>query len=171
MEYVDLETFKSTAERAWNHIINGAGPTFRITHKRHIAMANDNTHTSQDPYPVSCPFCAIAATYPSLASPLTSHQSQDTKGRDLAIRLKSYVPEHTDHEKLEPNSHIVLQAPETMAFLDIMPMTAGHLLVTSRKHFVKVEDLPGTEAQDIGISFFFFFPLLWIPDHVFLHSI
>jgi diadenosine tetraphosphate (Ap4A) HIT family hydrolase len=104
-------------------------------------MTGDNDN---DPYPVSCPFCSIAKEYPSL-SPSPSALSD-------AERLKAYVPETVDHTKLEPNSHLVLQSPEVMAFLDIMPMTRGHLLVTSRSHHVKIEDLPGKEAQDIGTA-------------------
>jgi len=108
-------------------------------------MAGDH---NEDPYPVSCPFCTIAKEYPSLeSSPSVSSDAE---------RLKSFVPVNVDAEKVDPNCHLVLAAPEVMAFLDIMPMTPGHLLITSRSHRVKVEDLPGREAQDIG----FWLPIL-----------
>ena len=43
-----------------------------------------------------------------------------------------------------------------MAFLDILPMTMGHLLVVVRDHRPKVEHMEAEESRDIG----FWLPLL-----------
>lgn len=37
-----------------------------------------------------------------------------------------------------------------MAFLDIMPLSPGHLLVTTRKHHEKVSDVTDEEARELG---------------------
>jgi diadenosine tetraphosphate (Ap4A) HIT family hydrolase len=37
-----------------------------------------------------------------------------------------------------------------MAFLDIMPLSPGHLLVTTRKHNEKISDITGEEARELG---------------------
>lgn len=43
-----------------------------------------------------------------------------------------------------------------MAFLDIMPMTEGHLLVTCRPHRQKVADMQPEETADVGTETFTF---------------
>jgi diadenosine tetraphosphate (Ap4A) HIT family hydrolase len=37
-----------------------------------------------------------------------------------------------------------------MAFLDIMPLSPGHLLVTTRKHHEKISDVTEEEAKELG---------------------
>jgi diadenosine tetraphosphate (Ap4A) HIT family hydrolase len=37
-----------------------------------------------------------------------------------------------------------------MAFLDIMPLSPGHLLITTRKHHEKISDVTEEEARDLG---------------------
>lgn len=37
-----------------------------------------------------------------------------------------------------------------MAFLDIMPLSPGHLLLTTRRHHEKICDVSDEESQDIG---------------------
>lgn len=49
-----------------------------------------------------------------------------------------------------------------IAFLDILPMTRGHLLVATRGHRGKVEDLDGREGSEIGECFLLLPPLLLI---------
>jgi len=93
--------------------------------------------------PEACPFCAIASAYPAHSTPLWSSKSQ---------LLSSCVPtdEQADPEKLNPNSFVILSSPDVIAFLDILPMTGGHLLVASRKHRVKVADLEVGESREVG---------------------
>jgi diadenosine tetraphosphate (Ap4A) HIT family hydrolase len=96
--------------------------------------------SSHDRYPVECPFCKIAAVYPA-----------SSESRRTALRpAQECVPDNPDATKLEPNCHLVLSSPAVMAFLDIMPMAPGHLLVATRRHRVKIGDVPSDEASDIG---------------------
>ena len=83
--------------------------------------------------PSSCPFCKIAATYqPS----------------------KNAVPDNPDPELISPNCHLILSTDVVMAFLDIMPITAGHVLVIPRPHREKLMDLRGNEGAALG---------MWLP--------
>jgi diadenosine tetraphosphate (Ap4A) HIT family hydrolase len=41
-----------------------------------------------------------------------------------------------------------------MAFLDIMPLSPGHLLVTTRTHHEKISDVGEEEARELGV---------WLP--------
>jgi diadenosine tetraphosphate (Ap4A) HIT family hydrolase len=38
-----------------------------------------------------------------------------------------------------------------MAFLDIMPLSPGHLLVTTRAHREKVSEITDQEAREMGV--------------------
>ncbi|KAF2418741.1 HIT-like protein [Tothia fuscella] len=89
-------------------------------------------------YPQSCPFCSIATAYPAAAASTTDLTSAIPKDGD------------GDAEKVQPACFLVLSAPDVMAFLDILPMTRGHLLVTVRKHKEKIADVDSKEGQDIG---------------------
>lgn len=73
-----------------------------------------------DLYPVDCPFCRIAEAYPADASS---------------------VPENPDPEKVDPQCHLILSAPHVLAFLDILPIAPGHILVATRKHYQKISEL------------------------------
>jgi hypothetical protein len=95
--------------------------------------------------PDACPFCNIAAAYPpSSASPLWSPSETS---------LSSCIPSDTNSnpEKTTPSSFIVLSSPDVIAFLDILPMTGGHLLVASREHRLKVADLRAGESREVGM--------------------
>ena len=66
--------------------------------------------------------------------------------------LKESIPkeEESDPEKTSPSSFVVLRSRDVVAFLDILPMTGGHLLVTTRQHKVKVADMEAVESREIG---------------------
>ncbi|MBE7179655.1 MAG: HIT domain-containing protein [Terriglobus roseus] len=91
-----------------------------------------------DEYDESCPFCNIAKAYP--------HSSSSEASSSLA----SCIPADPSSDKLSPSCFLVLSAPTVMAFLDIMPMTAGHVLVTTRPHREKVSDLSPGLGADVG---------------------
>jgi diadenosine tetraphosphate (Ap4A) HIT family hydrolase len=55
-------------------------------------------------------------------------------------------------DKTSPSSFVVLRSADVVAFLDILPMTRGHLLVTTREHRGKVADLGAGESREIGES-------------------
>ncbi|KAH8727514.1 HIT-like domain-containing protein [Phaeosphaeriaceae sp. PMI808] len=101
-------------------------------------------------YPAdACPFCNIAAAYPFPTSPLWSDRKEE---------LGRSVPEDEDArvEKTDPSSFVVLRSRDVIAFLDILPMTGGHLLVATRNHRVKVADMEAVESREVG----FWLPLL-----------
>lgn len=78
---------------------------------------------------ILCPFCKIAAAYPS---------------------SNEFIPESPDPERVSPNCYLILTTPSVMAFLDIMPISPGHVLVVSRKHREKLKDLSSREAAALG---------------------
>ena len=93
--------------------------------------------------PDACPFCGIASAFPApLASPVSE--------RDLAACIPS--EEKSNIEKTTPSSFVILASRDVMAFLDILPMTTGHLLVATRGHRVKVADMEAEEGREMGKS-------------------
>jgi diadenosine tetraphosphate (Ap4A) HIT family hydrolase len=55
-----------------------------------------------------------------------------------------------DPNQLDPPSFVLYASPHVIAFLDIMPLTRGHVLVAPRKHRIKVGDLSSDEMGEIG---------------------
>jgi diadenosine tetraphosphate (Ap4A) HIT family hydrolase len=99
----------------------------------------------EEQYPISCPFCNIASAYPHSPSTSISPSSESS--------LLSCIPSNPDVTKVLPNCCLVLSSPNVMAFLDIMPMTEGHLLVTCRPHRQKVADMSPEESSDVGLCY------------------
>jgi hypothetical protein len=104
----------------------------------------DSDNPIDEHNPQDCPFCVNASAYPA-----SSDASSDSS-------LLSCIPESVDVTKTTPSCFLVLSAPRVMAFLDILPMTQGHLLVIVRDHRPKVEHMEPEESRDIG----FWLPLL-----------
>ncbi|KAF2832990.1 HIT-like protein [Ophiobolus disseminans] len=103
-----------------------------------------------DPYPPDpCPFCNIAAAYPFPEALLW-------EGREKELERCVPAEGDVDAEMTAPSSFVVLRSRDVVAFLDILPMVGGHLLVTTRKHKVKVADMGPVESREIG----FWLPLL-----------
>lgn len=76
-----------------------------------------------------CPFCTISTTYPPSAS----------QKPDLSSQLTT------------PPAFLVLHScPLCIAFLDIMPLSPGHLLLTTRAHHEKVSEVTDDEARELG---------------------
>ncbi|EME50065.1 hypothetical protein DOTSEDRAFT_116321, partial [Dothistroma septosporum NZE10] len=68
----------------------------------------------------SCAFCRIADAYPAdRSSPVPTAAAADP-------------------EKVDPQCHLILSTPLVLAFLDIMPISPGHILLTTRKHYRKL---------------------------------
>ncbi|CAO2650441.1 Nn.00g017330.m01.CDS01 [Neocucurbitaria sp. VM-36] len=99
--------------------------------------------------PDVCPFCNIAAAFPCPESSLWSSRTEDL-GRCVPGEAEA------NYEKTSPSSFVVLRSRDVVAFLDILPMTGGHLLVTTRGHKVKVADMGAVESREIG----FWLPIL-----------
>lgn len=83
-----------------------------------------------DPSP-SCPFCKIASSYPSIPF------------NDPDINPTSLDPD------ARPLSHLILSTDHVLAFLDIMPLTRGHVLVAPRKHYNTVGDMGVQAGQEV----------------------
>jgi diadenosine tetraphosphate (Ap4A) HIT family hydrolase len=79
------------------------------------------TSASDPRYAETCAFCTIGATYP----PSTN----------------TPIPSDPNPELLSPQCHLILSTPYVLAFLDIMPMAHGHILLTTRQHYTKLSDL------------------------------
>jgi diadenosine tetraphosphate (Ap4A) HIT family hydrolase len=77
-----------------------------------------------------CPFCTIAAT----------HQPYDALN----------PPPSIDASLTTPSSFVVLSTPLLIAFLDIMPLSRGHLLLCPRAHRPKLTDASPTESRQLG---------------------
>ncbi len=117
--------------------------------------STDEHEHEHDP---SCPFCRIAlarpphpptTTIPSRETPQTPDPSDPSPSPATQQPLS---PDLTD-----PPSYVVLSTPHVVAFLDIMPITRGHLLVATRRHVEKVtgmETLEGMEVSKLQFSLF-----------------
>ncbi|KAJ6445378.1 histidine triad-like protein [Purpureocillium lavendulum] len=77
-----------------------------------------------------CPFCAIAA----------AHAPYDPRR----------PPASLDADLTTPASFVVLSTPRLVAFLDIMPLSPGHLLLCPRPHRPKLTDATPAEARELG---------------------
>lgn len=82
-----------------------------------------------------CPFCVIATIYPTYDP--NSPPPPDS--------------EMLDPDRVAPSSFIVLSTPTLLGFLDIMPLSDGHLLLCPRRHAPKLSDVTQAEAAELGV--------------------
>ena len=92
---------------------------------------NNNHHTSAD-----CPFCHISAVFPPYNP---AHPPPPTSA------LLS--PELTSPQAA---AFVVLSTPHLVAFLDIMPLSVGHVLLCPRPHRPKLTDVSPAESAELG---------------------
>lgn len=92
----------------------------------------------------SCPFCRIAAAYPPIPPSIFRPQHKQDSAQELAI-----IPTDTTQET---HAHLVLSTPYVLAFLDIMPLTRGHVLVVTRDHHEKLKDMDVEVSREVSIS-------------------
>lgn len=90
------------------------------------------THQHRD-FSSTCTFCYIAEAYGTV-SPISPPSTQASI---------------LDPEKRDPPSFVLYSSEHIIAFLDIMPLTRGHVLVAPRKHRVKVGDLSPDEGAEV----------------------
>jgi diadenosine tetraphosphate (Ap4A) HIT family hydrolase len=94
-----------------------------------------HTHSSSSS-DETCPFCHISSIYlpydPLNPPPPTSQ-----------LLNPSLTSPH-------PATFIVLSTPDLIAFLDIMPLSLGHILLCPRPHRPKLTDSNPTEAAELG---------------------
>ncbi|KEF53330.1 uncharacterized protein A1O9_10778 [Exophiala aquamarina CBS 119918] len=91
----------------------------------------NNSQQNSD-YKPSCPFCVIAHTF----QPVSALSAPNSPALEST--------------KLDPPSFVLFSSEHVIAFLDIMPLTRGHVLIAPRKHRVKIGDLSGDESAQIG---------------------
>lgn len=82
-----------------------------------------------------CPFCTITSTF----QPISPSNTTDT---------------NWDPDRLAPPTYVFLSTEHIVAFLDIAPLTRGHVLVTPRRHRTKVGDCSADEAAEVSLSSF-----------------
>ncbi|KAK0721644.1 HIT-like domain-containing protein [Lasiosphaeria miniovina] len=84
----------------------------------------------------SCPFCRIAVIYGPYdpADPPAAESD--------ALNPDASAP--------NPATFVVLSTPLLVAFLDIMPLSRGHVLLCPREHRPKLTDVTAAEAQEMG---------------------
>ncbi|KAJ5659533.1 Histidine triad (HIT) protein [Penicillium longicatenatum] len=85
--------------------------------------------------PDRCPFCNIAATNPP--APFHAPRSGPTATDPISDASKT-------------TAHMILSTEHIMAFLDIMPLTPGHVLVAPRRHYEMLGDMGVQAGQELG---------------------
>ncbi|KUI54459.1 Hit family protein 1 [Cytospora mali] len=90
----------------------------------------DNNH------PDDCPFCRISHLYKTY-DPLNP-PPPDSKTLSPALASPS------------PETYLLLSTRTAIAFLDIMPLSRGHLLLCPRRHAPKLSDVDAREARELG---------------------
>ncbi|EPS40756.1 hypothetical protein H072_5371 [Dactylellina haptotyla CBS 200.50] len=93
----------------------------------HVPSRHPHTDDSE------CPFCDISRTNPPRAT-ITPYSAPSTA-----------TPTHK-----RDTTHMVLSTPQVVAFLDIMPLSPGHVLLTPRHHAEKIMDLTPEEGASLG---------------------
>jgi diadenosine tetraphosphate (Ap4A) HIT family hydrolase len=89
------------------------------------------TPTNKNVPDPDCPFCAIAAAYPPISPTTPTSPSWDP-------------------DQIDPPGYLLLSTPSLIAFLDIAPLTRGHVLIAPRAHHIKLADLPSRTAAELG---------------------
>ena len=97
------------------------------------------------PHSSTCPFCAIASSHPPFPP---SRLPIEPVG---SVNTKVYDP---------PPTHIILSTKHVLAFLDIMPLTRGHVLVISRGHYERLGQVGVGVGREVCLS-------LFIVDYIF----
>ncbi|KAI1467686.1 HIT-like protein [Daldinia caldariorum] len=94
------------------------------------------TTTTSSSSTESCPFCSIAHSYPPFPPSSPPPSSSPT----------------LDPAKLAPQAFVVHSTPTLVAFLDIMPLSRGHLLLCPRAHRGTLTDVTAREAAELGAA-------------------
>ncbi|EGX88319.1 Histidine triad-like protein [Cordyceps militaris CM01] len=82
-----------------------------------------------------CPFCEIASSFPPYDPCSPPAAGAITPGTS---------------RRAAPATFVVLSTAAVVAFLDIMPLSAGHVLVCPRAHRPKLTDATRAEARALG---------------------
>jgi len=84
-----------------------------------------------------CPFCAIADNYKPF------EPAQPPPPSHLSVKPSISLG--------QPETFVVLSTPLLVAFLDIAPLSRGHLLLCPRRHCEKLTSVSTAEAAQLGV--------------------
>jgi len=103
---------------------------------------SDGSDEVETLYPIPCAFCNIASSYPA---------GNDSARNASASRRDAVPTEAAAHsQKIQPACFLILNSPDVMAFLDIMPITRGHVLLVTRAHRRRIAEVEGEESREVG---------------------
>ncbi|KAH9903971.1 HIT-like domain-containing protein [Xylariomycetidae sp. FL2044] len=97
----------------------------------------------------SCPFCAISQAYPPYDP--TNPPSASSSSSTTSSSSSHPHPLSPSRVHPSPSAFVVLATPTLIAFLDILPLSPGHLLLCPRAHRAKLGDVTNREAADLGV--------------------
>ncbi|KXX78505.1 Hit family protein 1 [Madurella mycetomatis] len=97
---------------------------------------NNSSSSSHTPQDKDCPFCHISSTFPAYDPASPPPASSPFLNSSLTSP--------------QPATFIVLSTPTLIAFLDIMPLSLGHILLCPRRHCGKLTDTTPDEAAELG---------------------
>ena len=83
-----------------------------------------------------CPFCGISAVFPP-------YNPADPPPATSPLLNPDLTAPH-------PSTFIILSTPHLVAFLDIMPLSIGHVLLCPRPHRPKLTDVSPAESAELG---------------------
>lgn len=81
----------------------------------------------------SCPFCTITSAFQPIPPAETENPDWNP-------------------DRLSPPTYVLLSTEHVVAFLDIAPLTRGHVLLTPRKHRVKIGNCSLDEAAEVSAA-------------------
>ncbi|KAL4791263.1 HIT-like domain-containing protein [Aspergillus venezuelensis] len=99
--------------------------------------------------PPSCPFCKIAAAHP--ADPPTKYlPATESSQHPESAKTSSPAPTTAPSPGEEGHAFLILSTHHVLAFLDIMPLTQGHVLVVPRQHHEKLGEVGVRISRELG---------------------
>ncbi|KAL2828904.1 HIT-like domain-containing protein [Aspergillus cavernicola] len=103
-----------------------------------------------------CPFCKIAAAHPPIPTsnflPSADQSSTSTTTTTTTIAAPANATDTDENAAADPDSHafLILSTKHVLAFLDIMPLTSGHVLVVPRDHAEKLGEVGVRVSRELG---------------------
>ncbi|KAB8218782.1 HIT-like domain-containing protein [Aspergillus novoparasiticus] len=100
--------------------------------------------------PSSCPFCNIASTYPPISPTTFTPENNCPNPPNTKKPYTSAISLPDSSDPTQPTAHLILSTKYVLAFLDIMPLTRGHVLVIPRTHYEKLGDVDIKVSRELG---------------------
>lgn len=98
-----------------------------------LPHAHAASSSTSDP---DCPFCHISSVFPPYNPANPPPSTSPLLNPDLTTP--------------QPSTFIILSTPHLIAFLDIMPLSLGHILLCPRPHRPKLTDATPAESAELG---------------------